>query len=399
MFKKGILKDFSLNIVSTIISTLSSQLIIYPFISRIYGATKFSQMLTIMAVVNIIAVVIGGSLNNIRLVEHSNDDSDVYNYNIIFILSALLGSLVGCILLVSLKFSQLGIELPFIFLLIFLTSFRSYATVFFRLRLNYINILVHTCITAGGYVLGLIVFSKYFSWVLIFLVGELFSFLYLIYSTKILSEKLTVNFRLKTIIGGFIQLCSSNLISNSLLYFDRFFLQLLLGGAQVGIFYAASLIGKLLGTALQPISSVMLSYLAINKKFNPWIEFKRILGLVIIFSVLFLIISYPFVPVVLKVMYPSIARKAIRYSFYANLSSMLLIGANLIQPILLKFIKLYWQNVVQISYAAIYLVSAYYLTNDLGLSGFILASIISNTYRFILFITICYVNLHPREEI
>ena len=66
--KKKIISDVLLNILALAISTVILQLIIYPTISANVSISSFGTILTIMGGVNVISVVLGGSLNNAQLV-------------------------------------------------------------------------------------------------------------------------------------------------------------------------------------------------------------------------------------------------------------------------------------------------------------------------------------------
>ncbi|WP_270272378.1 lipopolysaccharide biosynthesis protein [Enterococcus gallinarum] len=391
---KKIFFDFGLNIFAMIISTVLSQLIVYPLISQNYGSSNFGNILTLIAIVNITSVVIGGSLNNIRLIDSGNQRRQ--HYNSFFLCVTTTGIITDVMLVKAFGFRMSVLEFTMYSALILLTSFRSYATVFFRLDLNYSKIFIHSVITSIGYLLGIVIF-KQSSWIGIFLIGELLSLTYLLFNTKVVDEGLTFSMKKQSIINYF-QLLSSNLVSNGLLYFDRLFLQLLLGGTEVSIFYAASLFGKLAGTALQPISGVLLSYLSVEIEINPWKRFKQLSIMIFSMSSLIFISSYFLAPIMIKVLYPEISKESLRYVMTANLSSILLVSSNLLQPILLKYIKIYWQNITQISYAIIYILLSYYFSIDSGLSGFIFASILANSFRMIFFVCLCIFYLRPKER-
>ena len=77
----------------------------------------------------------------------------------------------------------------------------------------------------------------------------------------------------------------------------------------------------------------------------------------------------------------------------ANLSSILLTIGSLFQPVLLKFTKLYWQNVIQILYAVLFIMLSLFLINKYQLIGFVYASLFANLFRLLLFILVGYFSI------
>lgn len=64
---KFFLVDSSLNILASLLLTASTQLFIYPLLSRYYDAYEYGTILTSMGLINAIGVTLGSTINNTRL--------------------------------------------------------------------------------------------------------------------------------------------------------------------------------------------------------------------------------------------------------------------------------------------------------------------------------------------
>lgn len=386
-----------------IVNTGTLQLVLYPVISSVLTIERFGNVLTIMGLVNVISVVFGGSLNNTQLIDrkfyksNTNFFGDFKTIYSLYLFPIILFSL----FLLSLPFFSLSIiERILIILLIVLTSIRSYLPVYWRIDLEYNFILKHSVITALGYLAGciLVKLNNDLSWVWAFILGELFSMIYLFAKTGFLKVEFKKSKNLKKVNTDFINLMSSNIVANIMTYFDRFVLQALIGSKEVSIFFAASIFGKLTSIVLQPISGVILSHLSRQEDKNQKRYFAGFVTFSLVSGLLLFIVSLLLSPFLVKILYSNLYGEAKGIMNLANLSAILLVMGSLLQPLLLKFLKLYWQNIIQIIYALVFAVLGYWLTKEYRLTGFVYASLISNAVRYISFLLIGYFKLWRKNH-
>ena len=72
-FKKSkIFNDCLINIMASLMVTVTLQLIVYPILADMFGGEKYGDILTVMAVFNILLSSIGNVLNNVRLISNQN---------------------------------------------------------------------------------------------------------------------------------------------------------------------------------------------------------------------------------------------------------------------------------------------------------------------------------------
>lgn len=390
--KKELLKDSSLNIIASTLLTFVVQIIIFPFLASNFTLTEYGLILTIIGALNAIGVALGNSLNNSRLLrnEYYIKSSSNGDYNPIFLFTLFVSSIAAFMLT-----REISDEKSTIILSIFLANlilFRSYFSVTFRLHINYKKIIKCNLYSVIGYLLGLIIFSFYKSWIVIFLLGELFACIYICLNTTLIKEKFQITKLFKGSIKNYFIIFLGTSISSVMLYMDRFLIFPLIGSNQVAIFTVASFLGKTMGVLLNPISSVLLTYLIkvdnISKKF-----FYKNLTLLIASTLIFFFFVLIIDEYILMLLYPDIIELAKPYLFVANLSALLMILANMIHPLMLRFCKISWQPILQSLYLVLYVCFGLYGITQNGLMGFCWGIIAATIIKILIMILILHKSL------
>ncbi|HFD1796239.1 TPA: hypothetical protein QFP13_002525, partial [Enterococcus faecium] len=77
------------------------QLVVYPMISSFVPIGEFGYILTLMGLVNVISVVVGGSLNNVQLINRTyylNEEDYYGDFKRLFILSLFISMAVSLLI-------------------------------------------------------------------------------------------------------------------------------------------------------------------------------------------------------------------------------------------------------------------------------------------------------------
>ncbi|PNY87715.1 capsular biosynthesis protein, partial [Staphylococcus agnetis] len=100
MEKKNFILDSFKTITSTIMVAFSLQLFAYPTISHSLGSEAFGEILSVYTIITIASVIIGNTLNNIRMINVSEYSENFIYKNFIYILviSCLIESVILIIL-------------------------------------------------------------------------------------------------------------------------------------------------------------------------------------------------------------------------------------------------------------------------------------------------------------
>jgi len=397
--KIGIYKDFTLNIIASIILTLATQIIAYPYLSRIISNKEYGLLLTVMGIVNAVGVSLGNPLNNTRILletqykkQHLNGD-----YNVIFIVCVLID-----IIVVS---SLSSIVLDNEWLLVIgctgisiLVLFRSYYSASYRIKINYKKNLYSSMFGLLGYIVGIGITSITGVWIFTFLFGELFSCLYVYFTSAIIHDKFKITKLFKISLKKYSLLMFAAIISTMMMYMDRFFIYPILGPEQVSIYNVASFLGKTAGIVMNPIAGVLLTYYAKENQLSLSQFYKQI-GIFVGASTLFysaiLLVGLP----VTKVLYPKIVDSTIPIFAIANLATTIFMLGNIIQPTLIRFCSSKWQPIIQGIYFILYMSLGIIGMRHYGLIGFCYSVLIANIAKIVIMMIITTWTLYNNSKL
>lgn len=383
--KKKIFFDFAINIISNLVLIAIIQLLILPILSRDVTTKVFGEIVSIYGFSNVITTFLGNTLNNIRLITSDKEKPDFFSLSFIT-------NIVSFLLIFILSFIY-GRNLSVANIIIFsistmLTNNRIYSSVFYRKQLKFIGLLYMNLSVVAGYLLGMFLLNQIGGsyWSLIFLIGEVIGHVYLFLSNnEIVYEFKTADLRKldHRITKKFINLSFANLIANVLNYLDRFMILPILGAVSMSTFYAASSISKIIAMLVTPMTNVLLSYIA---KDDYKIKRKKLLlitmYLFVAFIPMYFIVNYVSV-FLINILYPSLANQSLPLVPIITIGILFNVIGNIINTFLLKLYKLFYQNVIQVSYGAIYVFLAIILSLNYGIIGFSVAYVIAMVLKLL----------------
>jgi O-antigen/teichoic acid export membrane protein len=380
-------RDVILNFFASLVIVITLQLFIYPYLSEEFGKNIFGYILSLMGVVNTIALTFGSALDNTRLITYQDYKDIKYHadFNIILKYSSLINVFITTLVIFVLADSINFIDVALLVLVTLLTMLRAYLGVEYRLKINYLFMLFYNLSVSVGYVIGAFISSSIGAWQITFLCGELCALIFALFTTdfmKVRGKQYTGLF--KGTLKGFVQIAISTMIANVLIYLDRFIIYPFMGGENVAIFFAASMFGKMISMVLQPVAGVILTYLAQWKQKMKLIDFWKFNFALVVLSSIFYIFSIFLSPIVTGILYPDIMIDAKKILSLANLAAIISAMGALTQPVLLKFCSTYWQIVLQVIFGVSYFLSGVILLNIYGLPGFCAAALISSVLRLII---------------
>ncbi|MBU9675171.1 hypothetical protein KQ939_00135 [Planococcus sp. CP5-4] len=388
--KNNFFSDITLNIIAAGLVAVISQFVVYPLLGKELSTEYFGELLIMMSVVNIVAILLGNSLNNIRLIYNSEyiNEKVSGDFSVLLLLALVLN-----VVLVSAITFGLWPDKPLMNNLILVvvsvfTMLRSYLGVEYRLNLNYKKILMHSVVYSTALSLGTLILFLTEIWPLIFLVGELTSFIYLYFTTNLLKERFSTTYKFKRTLKQYSLLSLSSLIGNVLLYLDRIIIFPFLGAHSVAVFFAATVIGKMSSFIISPISGVILSYLS-NKTTKMSLKKFNLINLLMLFLSFLIAISTSFISSpLLKILYPNVYLETLEILLLANLAVILQISSSIPQTILLKYSSSSFQVVIQVIYGITYITGGIFLIGEAGLKGFCIAAILAALIKYLTLIVI-----------
>lgn len=392
---KNIFQDFGLNLAASMLVTGVSQLIVYPLLAYYMSAEGYGFMLTLMGIASIVAVACGGSLNNTRLLLNADYEEKQCkgDFSVVLLAMAVITSIALALILRFLYIQQMA-TIVFIILYADLCLARSYCSVEYRLMLDFKKILISNVSGVVGNLIGIvlfILFRKELLWPLPFVGGECVAFIYLLASTRIMGEPLSLTCLFRKMINKESILLVTSISGNILMYLDRLLLLPILGGAAVSVYTVASAFGKTLGILMGPLAGVLLSYYAQTGFPMGRRLFWKINILSLAAGGIFMIGSMFFAAWFIGLLYPLLAAEAEPYILIANATAVVNVAGSMTQPSVLRFAPTIWQLIVQIVYCGIYLFAGMIAVRGAGLWGFSVVVLMASTVKLLLLYLIGHV--------
>ncbi|WP_016839519.1 lipopolysaccharide biosynthesis protein [Ureibacillus thermosphaericus] len=389
MSKKGFIIDSLLNITATTIPILILQLISLPIVGSKLGGEEYGLVVTLISLFTLLSTPFGNVLNNIRLLQNEEyeKESIVGDFNYLLIRSIILSS--SLVILGTIYFEG-TFSIYSIIMMIVISSInlsREYLIVSFRITLNYKGILLNNIILSVGYLVGTVAFYFIGDWQLIFLIGYGFSLFYILKNSNLLNEP-TIKTKLfkKTTYSSCILLLSS-ILKNLMVYADKLMLFPLLGTKAVSIYYSATIMGKIISMAINPINSVILSYIRKTKRFGT----KKITFLLFGMSIIGIFgyfISIIIGPYLLRILYREWAEDSIKILYITSATAIITVISSMINPFILRFTNINFQLIINGVYFILYIIFAFVFYNLYGLEGFCIGILLSSVINLVLMVSI-----------
>ena len=377
--------DFAINILASVIYTFARQIVVFPLLAARLSDGDYGTLLTVVGLANVCTALVGGTLNNIRLVQNSRYEEQGLAGDFLPICAVGgVGSVVfSAVLWRVFGYSWLTALLLTAFILV--SNLYHYASAFFRLELNFRRILKVNVLMSLAYIAATPLFATELLWPAVFFVGEAAGLAYTAVTTPALREPMAVTPLMGETGKKMVVLMLSNLVSNLLMYADRMILYPILGAESVAYYSTAAFFGKSAGIVMTPIAAVLLGYFS-QKNFRASRKlFALVNGASLLCLSVFLGGCILVGPWFTKLLYPTLYDGALPYLLLANLGAVISIAGSMAQPMVPKCCSTKWLLAIQLLYTAAYLFSALWWMPAHGLLGFCWATILANTVRLLAF--------------
>lgn len=374
--------DMFINIVATAIPTVLLQLIILPELAQRQNSGQYGLVITMLSVFNVVSVTIGNVINNIRLVykETYKEKELEGDFSVILVIGILINIIVVSVVsfLFDKNITVLTMSLNVVLSVLWVV--REYAIVAFRIVINYAALLRCNLCLVIGYIIGFVCCEKTGCWQLIYIIGYGVSLLYIQHKSLIFREKLTITPMFKTVGKESVLLTIAVMLSRLMSYADKLLLYPMLGGTVVSIYYVATLFGKIIGLVINPISSVILTYLSKDQKNESTLFYKvfwSCAGICLFGYMCCIVLSRP----VLGTLYPQYIDEAMQYIWITTGTMVVQVLVAMLNPFIMKFFSMKWQIIINGVTFGIYVLVSFCLLNLLGLFGFAVGSLITNFFK------------------
>jgi len=383
--KKKVAVNILCNYVATIVPLLVLQLFLLPKVNSILSEENYGFVLTIISLVTMVTDAAGISLNNVRLITDIDYSEENYkgDFNFIFIILVIPVSFAVLVVSAIYMGGISVVDLLGIFAMTVLFMGVRYYIVGFLIHLNYTKLMIGNLIQAVGYFIGYFIFKATLYWQWIYIVGYALNLIYIFIRTSLIREGIRRTPFFKITVKKESILLASSLLAGSITYFDKLLLYPILGGVFVSIYYVATLFGKLLTTAMNPISNIILSYFSRKKEYQRKTVKKMLLSSVIAGAIgyaICLAISRP----ILGYLYPNIIDDSMQYVFITLLTAVIDMQYFVLRPVILRFYNTTWQIAISSVNIVIYIGLSLIMLSICGMMGFCIGVCIASTVRFLM---------------
>ncbi len=387
--RKKLASDMILSIASSALPIVVLQLIILPIVSRQLGDDRYGMVVTIISYINVLPSAMGNVINNIRLLydrKYRNEGQEG-DFNVILLGTFVINVISLVVFTFVYRFDISVIIWLMICIVSILVSAYEYYSVAFRITLDYVATLISNIYLSLGFLLGFLLFIKTDRWPLIYILGYAAALCYILVKMPLWKEKLRLTVLFADTIKESGTLFAAGLIARLINYADKLIIYPMLGGEEVAIYYAASVIGKMISMMISPISNVVLSYLARMKKRKDnvfWMVFaiSGVVGLVGYFICL-LVSRF-----ILQILYPQYLDIAITYIPLTTATAVIVAMTGIMNPFVLKFVAMKWQILINSITLTVYVLLAMFLFTLGGMIGFCWGVLIANVLKLAIIILI-----------
>lgn len=374
--------DFFMNIVATLVSTGTMQLLLYPQLAASLGEIGYGTMLTIMGAINVVTLGFGNNLAQVRLISERkyNEKGELGDFQVFLLVSCVLSAL--CMLLICFSMSLSISEIIPIVVLAFTTILKSYYLVTFRLSIDYKRNLIANILMGCGYVVSSLFLLSFLHWSWAFTLSNVICIIYIARVSNIVFEPFKITSYFGESIRSYVMLITGGLLSNLTTYLDRFVVYPILGASSVASFFVATYFSKSISLIFAPIMSVLLSYITQNKIRLTKIVYLFINLIILISSVLVVLFCVSFGAWITELLFPGLYADAEPYILLASIGTVISIACGFNNVVVLAVASPVWQTVIPLMCLLVYLLLAISLSFVFGLMGMCIALILSGALRF-----------------
>lgn len=396
---KNFFSDMILNMIGFGIYIIAQQILLLPILAKIVDDTIYSNIVLYISILNVVCNVTGGELGNVRLVRDSAyKEKNVHGdfTRILLSISPIITVIVFPIL-IYLKYSIIGSILYT--LTILMANVRLYATCFYRLEQKFNKVIIQNIFYLIGIILSLSLFKFIGNIYLLLFIPECVSLIYALKNSDLLIMGLKKTNEMKKTIRKFGGLGFVSLLTNLMNYFDKFLIYPMFGATSVAVYYAVNSMSKIASLITNPMSSVILSWVAnSDEKKNK----KKILKMTLISNIPILlvvtIITIPLTYIALRILYSQYMEDALVLIIPIAITTAFGTAATLIKSVLLKYTNTNKLVVTYIIYFAIFSLLGYNLSKSQGLIGFTVANLIAKIILWGLFIILLIISKKENQE-
>lgn len=375
-----IASDMVFTMGATIVMQLALQIILYPLLNKYFGESTTGTILYFMGIVYIFPQAVGTALCNTRLISRKTMDATNGDFSKILIISCVVSGAICFYIGYKDEKDWLFALLFALFTVVY--AVRMYALVEFRLKEDFKGYFIYHVIISAGYLAGLGLYFLTHYWLIIFFTGELLGIVYSLVKGSIFKHETPIG-DLKKNIKNYLLITISILLRDGVNQYDKVVIFTLISSDLVAQYNAVSLIGKSMQMLINPVNTLIVTYLSVKGAGFTKEKFKKFSLMCIAAGVAFLVFCQIATPIYIKLFYSSFYDEIIHYSFIVNCGLILGFVASLFNAIIMSQGKTTVYTAIQAVWGGLYIVLAYIFTKQYSIAGLAGVAIVLNGLKLI----------------
>lgn len=374
--KKKFMNALFINTMSFAIYIIAQQLLFMPLMGRWLDHKVFADFVVYIAVFSIASNALGGELGIVNQVDENSRET---NFKHILKGVSIISSIITFIVLLALGFAF--VDALLLSVVIIIANYRLYAGGYFRKKKQFRNVLIQNILYLLGMGIGLIAFYYCRVIWLPSLLAEVASIPFSIFQSDLAHDvrKRPDSHQIKR----FFSFSFISLLNNLITYLDKIILYPILGPLAVDIYYSTTAMSKVANMIVNPLHSVLLSWIR-NK--DKQIIIRRFILISWPAAVASAIICIPLTYIALNILYPQFSEYAMPIILPVSIALGASIGSALLKSLLLKFSGNKKLMKIYIAYFLFFLVFGVISSSIWGIVGFCYSIAATKTILYLEFI-------------
>lgn len=365
---------------ATIVMQLVLQIILYPLLNKFFGKGTTGTILYFMGIVYIFPQAIGTALCNTRLISRKTMDTTNGDFAKILMSSSVVCAAI-CFYIGFREDKDIVFSLLFaLFTVIY--SVRMYSLVDFRLALDFKGYFIYHVVVSAGYLVGLGLYFLFHYWLVIFFVGEVAGLVYSAIKGNIFRREKATGYAKKNI-KDYLLLVFSILLRDGVNQYDKVVIFSLISSDLVTEYNALSLIGKSMQMLINPINTLIISYLSVKGSGFTRKKFRKFTVICLAAGAAFLLACQIATPIYIKIFYSSFYDDVAKYCFIVNCGLIIGFVASLFMATIMSQGKTALYTAVQVIWGVLYVSLAYVFTEKYSIMGLACVSVAVNSLKLI----------------
>lgn len=365
---------------ATIVMQIVLQIILYPLLNKFFGESTTGTILYFMGIVYIFPQAIGTALCNTRLISRKTMDTTNGDFSKILISASVVCAAI-CFYVGFREDKDVVFSLMFaLFTVVY--SVRMYSLVDFRLSLNFKGYFICHIVVSAGYLVGFGLYFLCHYWLIIFFIGEAAGLVYSAIKGSIFKREQATGYAKKNI-KDYLLLVFSLLLRDGVNQYDKVVIFSLISSDLVTEYNALSLIGKSMQMLINPVNTLIISYLSAKDSGFTKKKFRKFTVICLAAGAVFLLACQIATPIYIKIFYNSFYDNVAQYCFVINCGLIIGFIASLFMATIMSQGKTTVYTGVQVIWGVLYVSLAYIFTKKYSIMGLACVSIAVNSLKLI----------------